>query len=61
MTNSDAIRTLPIGIVNLKDSESIKSWQIIMAGNVILVAPILMIYSIANKYIKAAFTYSGIK
>ncbi len=61
MTNSDAIRTLPVGIVNLKDSESIKNWHIIMAGNVILVAPILFIYSVANRYIKSAFTYGGIK
>lgn len=61
MTNSDAIRTLPVGIVNLKDTESIKSWHVIMAGNMILVAPILFIYSLANKYIKSAFTYSGIK
>lgn len=61
MTNSDAIRTLPVGIVNLKDAESIKNWHIIMAGNVILVAPILLIYTVANRYIKSAFTYSGIK
>jgi sn-glycerol 3-phosphate transport system permease protein len=61
MTNSDAIRTLPVGIVNLKDTESIKSWHVIMAGNMILVAPILAIYTLASKHIKSAFTYSGIK
>lgn len=61
MTNSDEIRTLPIGIANLKDAENVKSWHIIMAGNVILVGPILLLYIAANKYIKSAFTYSGIK
>jgi sn-glycerol 3-phosphate transport system permease protein len=61
MTTSDAIRTLPIGVAMLKDVENVKSWHVIMAGNMILVAPILAIYLLASKYIKTAFTYSGVK
>jgi sn-glycerol 3-phosphate transport system permease protein len=61
MTTSDAIRTLPIGVAMLKDVENVKSWHVIMAGNMILVAPVLAIYLVASKYIKTAFTYSGVK
>jgi len=61
MTTSDAIRTLPIGVAMLKNVENVKSWHVIMAGNMILVAPILAIYLLASKYIKTAFTYSGVK
>jgi sn-glycerol 3-phosphate transport system permease protein len=61
MTTSDAIRTLPIGVAMLKDVENVKSWHVIMAGNMILIAPVLAIYLVASKYIKTAFTYSGVK
>lgn len=61
MTTSDAIRTLPIGVAMLKDVENVKSWHVIMAGNMILIAPVLAIYLVASKYIKSAFAYGGIK
>ena len=61
MTNQDAIRTLPIGISLLKDSETLSRWNIIMAGNLLLVLPMLLLYVIASKKIRNAFVYSGIK
>lgn len=61
MTNQDAIRTLPIGISLLKDSETLARWNIIMAGNLLLVLPMLLLYVIASKKIRNAFVYSGIK
>ena len=61
MTNEDAIRTLPIGITLLKDSETLARWNIIMAGNLLLVLPMLALYVIASKKIRNAFVYSGIK
>ena len=61
MTNNDAIRTLPIGITLLKDSETLQRWNIIMAGNLLLVLPMLGLYIIASKKIRNAFVYSGIK
>ena len=61
MTNNDAIRTLPIGITLLKDSETMARWNIIMAGNLLLVLPMLALYIIASKKIRNAFVYSGIK
>lgn len=63
MTASDALRTLPVGIAALKSSETLQMWHIIMAGNVVLVLPILIIYILASKKIRTSFTYSdaGIK
>ncbi|WP_230869133.1 carbohydrate ABC transporter permease [Iocasia frigidifontis] len=61
MTNSEAIRTLPIGIAMLKDAEGGINWNIVMAGNMILVAPILLVFFFARRQIIKAFVYSGIK
>ncbi|RDY27474.1 carbohydrate ABC transporter permease [Romboutsia weinsteinii] len=61
MSNTDLVRTLPIGVAMLKESEGVTNWNVVMAGNVMLTAPILLIYTILNNKIKEAFTYSGIK
>ena len=61
MTSSDSLRTLPIGIALLKDADAMARWNYIMAGNLMLVLPILTIYMVASKKIRNAFVYSGIK
>ncbi len=61
MTSTDDFRTLPIGVSMLIDSEGQKMWNELMAGNMLLIIPILIIYLVANKQIRKAFTYSGIK
>ena len=61
MTSSETLRTLPVGVAALKSSETLQMWNIIMAGNVVLVLPILIVYIIASKKIRNSFTYSGIK
>ena len=61
MSNSDLVRTLPIGVAMLKESQGVTNWNVVMAGNVMLTAPILLLYTILNNKIKTAFAYSGIK
>lgn len=61
MTSKEALRTLPVGVAALKSSETLQMWHIIMAGNVVLVLPILLIYIVASKKIRNSFAYSGIK
>lgn len=61
MTNSDLIRPLPVAIAKLKEMEGLANWQIIMAGNTILVVPVLLVYLFASKQIIKSFAYSGIK
>ncbi len=61
MTNSIEVRPLTIGIAALRSIEGAFDWQIIMAGNVILVMPIVLVYIFFNKKIVNAFVYNGIK
>lgn len=61
MTNADMYRTLPVAIAQLKEMEGMANWQIVMAGNAILVLPVLLVYLFASKQIMKSFAYSGIK
>jgi sn-glycerol 3-phosphate transport system permease protein len=59
MTNSEQARTLPVGISMLKSTEGDTLWHIIMAGNMILVIPILVIFFFAQRHIISAFVYQS--
>jgi sn-glycerol 3-phosphate transport system permease protein len=61
MTNQESLRTLPMAVAKLSSVDSIKQWHIIMAGNTMLILPLLIIYLFCNKWIKKAFAYNGIK
>jgi sn-glycerol 3-phosphate transport system permease protein len=61
MTTTDAARTLPIGISKLREVDGGAAWHILMAGNMILVIPILIVFSLAQRHIIKAFVYSGVK
>lgn len=62
MTNSDKFRPLTLYVEKLKqDAEQGLQWNLIMAGNLILLVPILIIYCFGSKQIIKAFTYNGIK
>ena len=61
MANSDKFRPLTLYVEKLKqDAEQGLQWNLIMAGNLILVVPILIIYCFGSKQIIKAFTYNGI-
>ncbi len=59
-TTTDAVRTLPVGIQQLQDSIGLNP-QVVMAGIVLMIAPILVLFVVARKQIIKAFTYMGIK
>jgi sn-glycerol 3-phosphate transport system permease protein len=61
MTTKETFRPLPIGIAMLTSAENGRRWNTMMAGNLFLVVPILGVYLTANKQIRKAFAYSGIK
>lgn len=61
MTDSVDVRPLTIGIAKLRETEGISNWHTIMAGNVVLVLPILIVYFFCSQQIVKAFVYSGIK
>lgn len=63
LTTNDHIRTLPIAMNRLSSigEEFISAWNVTMAGNVMLMAPLLILYIFANRQIKVAFIGNGIK
>ncbi|MCT4543416.1 MAG: carbohydrate ABC transporter permease [Vallitalea sp.] len=61
MTTRDEFRTLPIGVTMMSGLEGETMWNFVMGANVILIAPVLIIYLLASKQIRKAFVYSGIK
>lgn len=61
LTTNDAVRTLPVGVASMRASESGINLHVLMAANVLLSLPILVIYLFANKHIIKAFSYIGDK
>lgn len=61
MTTSAKARTLPVGISALRNVEAGVAHNIVMAGNVILVIPLLIAFYFAQEQIMNAFTFSGEK
>lgn len=63
LTTNDHVRTLPFAInaLNAATDGMLPRWEITMAGATMLMAPMLIAYIFANRQIKNAFVYSGIK
>jgi len=61
MTTTDASRTLPLGITKLREVDGGVAWNVLMAGNLILVVPILIVFFFAQRQIIQAFVYTGVK
>jgi sn-glycerol 3-phosphate transport system permease protein len=56
MTTDDAVRTLPLGVALLREQGSGVRWHIVMAGNVLLSAPALMVFALGQRYLLRAVT-----
>lgn len=54
MTMDDSARTLPVGIALLREQGTGARWHVLMAGNVILSAPILLLFAGAQRQIVRA-------
>ncbi|WP_211747069.1 carbohydrate ABC transporter permease [Paenibacillus sp. Marseille-Q4541] len=61
MTTNETARTLPLGIAKIRETEGVATWNILMAGNLILVVPILIVFFFAQRSIIKAFVYNGVK
>ncbi|MDR3280872.1 MAG: carbohydrate ABC transporter permease [Synergistaceae bacterium] len=60
LTTNETARTLPLAIQNLMPVDhGAREWQIIMAGNVMALIPMLGAYILANKIIKKGFIYGS--
>ncbi|NLJ74277.1 MAG: carbohydrate ABC transporter permease [Firmicutes bacterium] len=61
MTDTAEVRPLPIAVAMLRNIEGSLNWELIMAGNVILVIPVIIVYLLMSRKILDAFVYRGIK
>lgn len=56
MTTDDEVRTLPLAIALLREQGTGVRWHIVMAGNVLLSAPVLAVFAVAQRQILRAVT-----
>lgn len=61
MTNSDKVRPLTLAMQRLQDAHQGLEWPVLMAGNTLLVLPVLLLFLVLNKQIISSFGYKGIK
>jgi sn-glycerol 3-phosphate transport system permease protein len=61
MTTNEAVRTLPIGVAMLREEGTGARWHIIMAGSMFVVAPVLVVFALAQRHIIRAFTFTTLK
>lgn len=62
VTNTDSMRTLTIGLYFLAQSDNnIPNWGVILAGTIIVLLPMLVIFFAAQRYIVSGLTQGAIK
>ena len=54
MTTDDRVRTLPLWVALLREQGTGVRWHIVMAGNVVLSAPVLALFALAQKHLLRA-------
>jgi len=61
MTTNEAVRTLPLGVAMLREEGTGARWHIIMAGNMFVVVPMILVFLLAQRHIIRAFTFTAPK
>jgi len=56
MTTDDSVRTLPLAVALLREQGTGVRWHIVMAGNVMLSVPVLVVFAVAQRQILRAVT-----
>jgi sn-glycerol 3-phosphate transport system permease protein len=51
MTTDDNVRTLPLGVALLREQGTGVRWNIVMAGNVVLSAPVLALFAAVQRHL----------
>ncbi len=60
VTNSEAMRTLPLGLTQLRGVQYTE-WNMVMAGTAISVIPTVIIFLIGQRYFQRSIAITGIK
>lgn len=61
VTNSESVRTLPIGLGLLAKSDSGADWTRLMAATVMVVSPLLVLFVIFQRRFVDSFMHAGLK
>lgn len=61
VTNSESVRTLPIGLGLLAKSDSGADWTRLMAATVVVVSPLLLFFIIFQRRFVDSFMHAGLK
>jgi sn-glycerol 3-phosphate transport system permease protein len=59
MTTDDRVRTLPLGVALLREQGTGVRWHIVMAANVILSVPVLILFSVTQRHLLRAVAGSS--
>jgi sn-glycerol 3-phosphate transport system permease protein len=61
VTNTSDMRTLPIGIYWLRNSEGVTDWGVVMAGSLFLILPVMLGFIWAQRYIVDGIAAGAVK
>lgn len=61
VTNTASMRTLPVGLLLLKNQEGYTNWGAVMAATMFVVAPVLVLFFLAQRHIVAGLTQGAVK
>jgi len=62
VTNSDHLRTLPVGLASFKSSfREVTDWSLLMAGTLISVVPAIVVFLLGQKYFISGITSGAVK
>jgi sn-glycerol 3-phosphate transport system permease protein len=61
VTNTTEMRTLPIGVYWLRNSEGLTNWGVIMAGSLFLIIPVLVGFLFAQRSIVDGIAAGAVK
>ncbi len=61
VTLDESVRPLPLGVALMREQGTGSRWHLIMAANVILVAPLLALFFLAQRRIVKAFVVTSMK
>ncbi len=61
VTNAQNMRTLPVGLAFLAEQETVTQWQVVMAGTVLVVLPVLLAFLLVQRQLVQGITAGAIK
>ncbi|MDX2006940.1 MAG: carbohydrate ABC transporter permease [Meiothermus sp.] len=61
VTNSDAMRTLPIGLKLMRDAEQGDPWHLLMAASTFVVIPIILLFLFCQRFFVQGITAGAVK